>query len=89
MSKYEEHPFLAQVRDRYNIRNEASFHDVAKHLATRMAFHSPEERWRDLQAFDEQIKKHDESANLRQKAQAHRFRSYLQNAHDTLKAVGR
>ena len=90
MAQYPEHPIVSDTRTFRGLDDNVSAEEVYKHEALRLSLLSPEQRAMALRDFSNKVTMYDDSGtNLRQKAQAHRFGSYLKNASDRIKAAGR
>ena len=88
---HEEHPLMKDLRHMRNYTEGASLDDVYKAEAARFAMLGPHRRAADLMDLDQKVAKIEETerVGLRQKAQIHRYRSHLAQAHATLKKAGR
>jgi hypothetical protein len=88
---HDEHPLMKDIRHMRNFDGSAPLEDVYRAEVARFALRSPHDRAADLMDLDQRVSKIEESEQigLRQKAQIHRYRSHLANAHATLKKAGR
>jgi hypothetical protein len=87
--QHEEHPTVKQLRQHRGYAEDLTPEGVMKTEALRLSLLNPAERGQYLHHVDEELKKHEETINLRQRAQAHRYRSYVRAADQKLKLVGR
>jgi hypothetical protein len=88
MTEYEEHPVLKQFKQHRGYDAQETPETVFKAEALKFAALNPAERGKFLHDFDTELEKHPD-VNLRQRAQMHRFKSYLRGADSKLKLVGR
>ena len=88
---HDEHPFMKGLRHMRNFAEGTSLDNLYRAEVSRFAMRSPHDRAADLMDLDQRVSKIEESERigLRQKAQIHRYRSHLANAHATLKKAGR
>ena len=90
MATEEEHQIIKDVRELRAYPEDVPQEEIFKREALRMATWGPEQRAITLRDYDNRVHQYNENgANLRQKGQAHRFRSYLKTADAKLKLVGR
>ena len=83
MAEYPEHPILEDVRQFRGHDENVSSDEVMRLEALRLSLLGPEQRSMALRDFNNKMVMYDESGtNLRQKALAHGFSSYLINASD-------
>jgi hypothetical protein len=87
--KHNEHQIIKDIRELRSYGEDVPSEEVYKREAIRMSLWSPEQRAGTLRDFDNRVDQYNENSNLRQKTQAHRFRSYLKAADQKLKLVGR
>jgi hypothetical protein len=88
--KEDEHPIISDVRNIRGHGPEVSHQEIYETEARRMAALSPRDRAVELREFQNRTHLYDQrQTSLRQKAQAHRFESYLRTADQRLKAAGR
>ena len=87
MSKHDEHQVIKDIRALRSYGEDTPHSEIFQREAIRMSLWGPEQRAITLRDFDNRVSAYNENANLRQQGQAHRFRSYLKNAHERLKGL--
>ena len=86
---HKNHQMIEDVREFRGHGADVGVDEIYKGEALRLALMDQDLRSAALREFDNKVNSYNENSNLRQKAQAFRFRQHLRTAHARLKLAGR
>jgi hypothetical protein len=87
VKKHSDHPIVDDLRNFRGYADDVSVDKIYETESARLALMPPEKRAIELREFSNRANAYE--ANLRQKAQQHRFETHLKNMHERLRRAGR